>query len=162
MWGKFNEDGLPITWVTTALTRKQGQYVVRSLRRHRQSKVVWLHSMSSHDSTRSQGKITEWKRLRVQPGGTFNGEEIRSLEWLMSEYRSLGFRIKRVRPRVFRQETINVWSEDEGTGKLEKRGGADGSETEIYAAAPAWYYVSGECLGKLISAAKRLHPEGES
>lgn len=162
MWGVVNEEGLPVCWIGERLSREQGQYVVRCLRRHRQSKVIWLHSLSSHDTLRTQGKPRQWARLRFKEGMSFERQRIASEADLVGCYRSFGFRVRRVRPTCFRREKIKVWSEDEDSGKIENRSGADGSDYEIYSAASSWYYLPGGVVQRLIAAAKRLYPEGVS
>ncbi len=145
MWGCIHKNCLPIRWETDTLTGPQGVQATRVMRRWRQRKgTFWLHSKSSHDSPRTMGKPTEWRRLRVEKMKTFNGSLVSSLEGWLNVFRGLGFRVRRCRPRLFRQLRRTIWSRDDDTGRYENNG------EEIHSACSGWHFIDVAHFGKLV------------
>jgi hypothetical protein len=124
MWGHCHKKYLPIEWEERRLTREQGIKAGRIQRKWRERKGRrWLHSVSTHDSLRSQGKPTKWHRVKLvdpfrqpMPG---EPREVPELGYLLDNYRSWGFRVKRIKPKLFRKIEVNVlWSTEPGTSRL--------------------------------------------
>ncbi len=116
MWGCINKAHLPITWESDTLAPAQGLQLTRIMRRWRERKgTFFLHSKSSHDSPRTMGKPTEWRRVRAAPSAAVGVPE------LIEFYRGLGARVRRCRPRLFRRNGVKLWDMDEGSRKVERR-----------------------------------------
>jgi hypothetical protein len=161
MWGCISKRFLPIRWETDTMTGSEGVQATRIMRRWRQRKgTFWLHSKSSHDSPRTMGKPTEWRRLRVEKMKRFNGARVSSLgEWL-DLFRGHGFRIRRCRPRLFRRIGRKLWDQDEESGKIERRRVEQKKLNgewvdEIHSACSGWHFIDVHQFGKLVRFVRR-------
>jgi hypothetical protein len=139
MWGIIGKSHLPISWESDTVSAAQGLQLTRIMRRWRERKgTFFLHSKSSHDSRRSQGKPVEWRRVRAAPSAAVGVPE------LIEFYRGLGARVRRCRPRLFRRMTRSLWSVDERSRKWEKHG------DEIHSACSGWHFINVADFGEVM------------
>jgi hypothetical protein len=155
MWGIIGKSHLPISWESDTVSAGQGLQLTRIMRRWRERKgTFFLHSKSSHDSTRSQGKPVEWRRVRAAPSALVGVPELIEL------YRGIGCRVRRCRPRLFRRIGLKLWDQDESTGKIERRRVAQkklGEEwvDEIHSVCSGWHFIDVNKFGKLVRFVRR-------
>jgi hypothetical protein len=164
MWGVIHKSHLPIRWETDTLTAAEGTQATRIMRRWRQrAGRFWLHSKSSHDSLRTQGKPVEWRRLRLAKIKRLNGVELNTeAEWL-GVFRSHGFRVKLVKPRLFRRIGCKLWDQDEDTGRVERRRVVQkrlGDEwvDEIHSACSGWHFIDVRQFAPVVQHVKGIRP----
>jgi hypothetical protein len=175
MWGCVNRSSLPVDEQQIELTRDEYFWLQRRLIQRRRKQAVWLHSVSSHDSDRTRGKSTIWRRVRQVLPAEFKAIEppgfCPSIESMVDYYRGNGFRVRQVKKNPFRRRGVKVFDFDESSGKVERRRHIDpkvfrklnpetgATETEyvdeIDSVACAWHYLDSEIVLRLIEYLRR-------
>jgi hypothetical protein len=89
-----------------------------------------------------------------------NGVELHTeAEWLAA-FRSYGFRVKLVKPRLFRRIGSKLWDQDEDTGKVERRRVEQKKLNgewvdEIHSACSGWHFIDVGQFGKVVRFVRR-------
>ncbi len=120
MWGCIGRQFFPRQWVDVEVTEPEREEITRALVRWRQSRRVVLVSSSSYSIRRRWGVKTErWMRFSA----CFKGIAPRSFaeHAMMKMHRENSFRLRIIRPRLYRKNAVKLWDRDDDSGRVERR-----------------------------------------
>jgi hypothetical protein len=165
MWGRFNRKLLPVSWVDVEVTDAERKAMTRALVRCRQSRrVVLLSSAACPVGVKAE----RWMRFSA----CFKGIAARSFmehQW-MKMHREHGYRLRVIRPRLYRRNGVKLWDQDEGSGKVERRCveqkmmrrfcPVEGKKVEVWcdeieSVAAAWHYLPAAEVLRLLAYVRR-------
>jgi hypothetical protein len=183
MWGVIGKKYLPVNWVKERLTAAERVKMSRALVRAGRSRVTFLVSKSTHDSSKRRGvPVKGWLRAErhpeVQefvPPGTIQLDHGSFLcSRALAAVKADGWRIKRIRRRGYRREVLDrVWEQEEGSARVERSSRApitvrrlnkvSGQPEvvqvdEVNAVAAAWHYLPSSETLRLLQWLRRGEP----
>jgi hypothetical protein len=173
MWGCIGRKFFPSSWVEVELTDDEGKEITRALVRWRQSRRAVLVSGASYSLRHRWGVKTEkWLRLSALfecSSRSFTEHRI------MKMHRDSKWRLRIIRPRLFRRNAVKLWDQDEESGRVERRYvepkklsrfcSIEGKRVvvwcdEIESVAAAWHYVASAEVRHLLAYVRRDRSAG--
>ncbi len=119
MWGCIGRKFFPASWVEVEVTDAERKEITRSLVRCRQAKRVVLVSTKTYSLRKRGVKTDGWCRLSARFNDAVRGS--RREQVVMKGEKEDGWRLRIIRPRLYRRNAVKLFDRDEDSGKVERR-----------------------------------------
>ncbi len=117
MWGCIGRKFFPASWVEVEVTKEEQKRLTRAIVRCRRSQRGVLMSAGS---VRPDEKVDRWKRLSAAYCNVFSNGSPSEQFW-MKMLKGAGFRLRVMRPRLYRRNGVKLWDMDAESRKVERR-----------------------------------------